>query len=248
MINSPKEIIAYLRSPKAIRERCDRIFSLGCEDKLRHFRVDLTQLDRVADYVIQVTRHDYPDLKIPFHSRWRHFEVGDVPRLEELDRALAGLTPKEKARVKFDLAIVSVLLDAGAGADWQYHERETGLVFRRSEGLAVASFRMFCQGAFSSHPDYPLQADAEGLQNLTEQALAQGFQVSGANPLVGVQGRVKLLQRLGQVLASHPKFFGTSNPRPGNLVDYLLERTKGKSEEESDSSSSKLSTQHSALL
>ena len=227
MSNPEQKTIAYLRTPAAIRQRCDHIFSLGCEDKLRHFWVDLTQLDRVADYVIQVMRNEYPDLKIPFHSRWRHFEVGNVPRLTELDRALVRLTPLEKARVKFDLAIISVLLDAGAGADWQYHEQETGLVFRRSEGLAIASFRMFCQGTFSSHSDSPLQADAEGLQKLTEQALAKGFQVSQVNPLIGVVGRTKLLQRLGQVIASQPKFFGAVNPRPGNLVNYLLGQKLG---------------------
>lgn len=230
MSDRDQQTIAYLRTPTAIRQRCDRIFTLGCEDKLHHFRVDLNQLDKVADYVIQVAHTDYPDLNIPFHSRWRHFEVGNIPRLGELNEALAKLNSLEKTRVKFDLAIISVLLDAGAGADWQYRERETERVFRRSEGLAVASFRMFCQGTFSSDPDVPFQADAEGLRKLTKQALAQGFQASQSNPLVGLEGRVKLLQQLGQVLTSHPRFFGTENPRPGYLVDYLLEKLKDKNE------------------
>ncbi|MEP0882848.1 URC4/urg3 family protein [Trichocoleus sp. ST-U3] len=225
MSNSESEAIAYLRSPAAIRERCDRLFLLGCEDKLRYFRVDLTQLDKCADYVIGVMRDDYPDLNIPFHSRWRHFEVGNVPRLLELEQALTRLTGLEKAKVKFDLAIVSVLLDAGAGTHWQYCEPETGQVFRRSEGLAVASFRMFFQGAFSSHSKSPLQVDAYGLLQLTEDALVQGFQVSEKNPLVGVEGRVQLLQRLGQVLTQNPQFFGTESPRLGNLVNYLWDNS-----------------------
>jgi len=215
--------IAYLRTPAAIRERCDRLFRLGYANQLRYFRCDLTKLDSVASYVIEVMRDEYPDLNIPFHSRWRHFEVGNVPRLVELEQNLVGLTPLEKAKTKFDLAIISVLLDAGAGADWQYRERETGQVFRRSEGLAVASFRMFCQGAFSSDPKRPLQADALGLQELTTQKLALGFQVSETNPLLGVDGRLKLLQRLGQSLLSVPQLFGAENPRPGNLVNYLLD-------------------------
>ncbi len=217
-----RSAIAYLRTPAAIRERCDRLFTLACADQLHHFRCDLTQLDKVANYVIEVMRDQYPDLNIPFHSRWRHFEVGNVPRLTELEQKLAELTPLQKAQTKFDLAIVSVLLDAGAGADWQYCEQETGVVFRRSEGLAVASFWMFCQGAFSSDPERPLQADAKGLQGLTAQKLAQGFQVSPVNPLVGIEGRLELLQRLGQSLRSAPQLFGTENPRPGNLVNYLL--------------------------
>ncbi|MBD2179538.1 URC4/urg3 family protein [Planktothrix sp. FACHB-1355] len=219
-----EEIIAYLRTPTAIRERCDRIFKLACENKLNYFRVDLTKLDKCADYVIEVMREDYPNLEIPFHSRWRHFEVGKVSRLTELDRTLTELSPLEKAKVKFDLAIISVLLDAGAGASWQYREQQTGQVFRRSEGLAIASFRMFCQGVFSSNPDLPWQADAKKLQDLTAEALKEGFQVSAENPLVGVEGRLELLQCLGQVLTQNVTVFGTDNPRPGNMVDYLLDK------------------------
>ncbi|NES18632.1 MAG: URC4/urg3 family protein, partial [Symploca sp. SIO3E6] len=190
---SQQRAIAYLRTPAAIRKQCDRLFSLTCADQLPHFRCNLTKLDQVANYVIQVMRDEYPDLNIPFHSRWRHFEVGNGSRLGELEEKLAGLTPREKARTKYDLAIVSVLLDAGAGAAWEYHEQETGQVFSRSEGLAVASFRMFCQGAFSSDSEQPLQANAQGLQNLTVDKLAEGFQVSQRNPLVGLNGRLQLL-------------------------------------------------------
>ncbi len=218
--------IAYLRTPVAIRERCDRLFHLACADQLQYFRCNLTQLDPVAHYVIKVMRDEYPDLNIPFHSRWRHFEVGNVPRLAQLEEQLAQMTPVEKAQAKFDLAIISVLLDAGAGNQWQYHEQDTGLMFRRSEGLAVASFRMFCQGAFSSNPERPLQADVQGLQGLTLQKLAQGFQVTATNPLLGLEGRLELLQRLGQALQTLPQLFGTENPRPGNLVNYLLKELK----------------------
>ncbi|MFB8789453.1 MAG: URC4/urg3 family protein [Potamolinea sp.] len=217
-----QQAIAYLRTPVAIRERCDRLFSLACADQLHYFRCDLSQLDKAANYVIEVMREEYPNLNIPFHSRWRHFEVGNVPRIAELEQNLSGLTPLEKAQTKFDLAIVSVLIDAGAGADWQYTEQQTKLVFCRSEGLAVASFRMFCQGAFSSNPERPFQVDSQGLQALTLDKLAQGFQVSKDNPLLGLEGRLELLQRLGQSLTNLPQLFGEENPRPGNLVNYLL--------------------------
>jgi Protein of unknown function (DUF1688) len=218
-----QQAIAYLRTPAAIRQRCDRIFQLACDDRLHHFGCDFTKLDKTADYVIGVMRENYPNLEIPFHSRWRHFEVGDSSRLAEFEGVLAGFTSIEKAKTKFDLAMISVLLDAGAGADWQYREAETGQVFCRSEGLAVASFRMFCQGAFSSSLEQPLQADSKGLKEITIQKLAQGFQVTSKNPLVGLEGRVQLLQRLGQILTENQIFFGGENLRPGNLVDYLLQ-------------------------
>ena len=215
-----REAIAYFRSPRAIRERCGQIFAWVNEGHSQYFACDLQQLERVADYVISVMRCEYPDLQIPFHSRWRHFEVGNVPRLIQLETQLAGLTPLEKAAAKFDLAIVSVLLDAGAGESWRYYEQETQLNLSRSEGLAVASFQMFCQGSFSS--DNLLQVDAFRLQELTEAELTTGFQVNAENPLVGIDGRWKLLQKLGEVLVSLPHLFGEEKPRPGNLVNYLL--------------------------
>ncbi len=217
------ETVEYLRTPAAIRQKCDRLFDLASENKLRYFRVDLSQLDKAANYVIDTTRQQYPDFNIPFHSRWRHFEAGNQPRLAQLDAALAQFTPVQKAQIKFDLAIVSVLLDAGAGADWQYCEAETGQIYRRSEGLAIATFRMFCQGVFSSNSDFPLQADSRGLSQLKLETLAAGFQVSRDNPLVGLTGRLELLQRLGNAVCQHPLLFGSENPRPGNLAKYLLD-------------------------
>lgn len=42
-----------------------------------------------------------------------------------------------------DLFLVSVLLDAGAGTVWSYKSPENGRIYRRSEGIAVASLDMF---------------------------------------------------------------------------------------------------------
>lgn len=221
-MNTVEDAIAYLRSPQAIRRQSDRLFQLACQDRLHYFRCNLEQLAPVTDYVIQITTQSYPDLDIPFHSRWRHFETGGVLRLAQLDRQLVALSPLEKCKAKFDLVIISVLLDAGAGSTWQYREAETGKVFRRSEGLAVASLRAFCAGVFSSHPQFPLQADPQGLQALTVPTLAQAFQVSADNPLVGLEGRVELLQRLGKILLKHAQQLGTQNPRPGDLVNLML--------------------------
>ncbi len=217
------ETVQYLRTPAAIRQKCDRIFNLASENKLPYFRVDLSQLDKAANYVIDTTRQQYPDFNIPFHSRWRHFEAGNLPRVAELDAALAEFSLIEQAKIKFDLAIISVLLDAGAGADWQYCEPESGQVYRRSEGLAIASLRMFCQGVFSSNPDFPFSADSRGLSQFKLETLAAGFQVSRDNPLVGLTGRLELLQRLGKAICQHPLLFGSENPRPGNLAKYLLD-------------------------
>ncbi|MBD0268839.1 MAG: URC4/urg3 family protein [Cyanobacteria bacterium Co-bin8] len=218
----PLTTIAYLQTPQAIRDRSQILFDLACQRQLDHFAVDLTKLPQAADYVLEVIRAHYPDLAVPFHSRWRHFEVNGESRLTLLEPELSAMDPLERARTLFDLAVTSVLLDAGAGAQWQYVEPETKQVFQRSEGLAIASFHCFKAGLFSSQPHQPWQADASSLTQLTAEDLATAFQVSDQNPLVGVEGRVTLLQKLGHALSKSPHLFGANLPRPGHLVDYLM--------------------------
>jgi hypothetical protein len=213
--------VAYLQSPQAIRDRTRALFTLAEQDQLQYFRYHPDALPAVADYVLAVMQQQYPQGDIPFHSRWRHFEVEGRSRLSLLEPDLSLLNPLERARLKVDLAITSVLLDAGAGR-WRYVEPGTGIELQRSEGLAIASFHSFTAGLFSSQPDHPWQADAHGLTEFTAAHLAQAFQVNDDNPLLGLEGRVALLQKLGHTLHQQPKFFGTDAPRPGNLVDYWL--------------------------
>lgn len=211
-------LVDYLRSPKAIRDRCSQLFELALSDQLTYFRLDLTQLDPVADYIIAVIREQYPDLNVPFHSRWRHFEVGNIPRVQQLEEKLKSRSTIEQAKAMFDLVIPSVLLDAGAGDRWKYLEAATGQTWARSEGLAIASFDAFCQGAFSNQP---YQTDAAGLKQITPEKIAAFFQVTPDNPLVGLEGRSNLLQKLGHTIEQSPELFG-NDPRPGNLIDYLV--------------------------
>lgn len=210
--------IDYLLSPQAIRDRAYRLYELTLEGK-GHFTVNITQLDTVCDYVLAVIKQNYPDLNIPFHSRWGHFQVGNIDRLTPLNQALSHLSPTEKARSKIDLAIVSVLLDAGAGDQWKFHESSSQQHLSRSEGLAIASLNMFLNGDFSSNSSNNFQVDAQALIHFTEHQLEIGFQVTEHNPLVGVKGRVHLLQSLGKCLQQSAVF---SEQRPGNLLDALL--------------------------
>src|SRR4029434_6705937 len=99
------------------------------------------------------------------------------------------------SRSRMDLAVVSVLLDAGAGPSWSYLERETGQRFTRSEGLAVATLRAFMAVRFSSDIGDPFRVHAAGLLRLDEAALAEIFQVEDRNPLVGLGGRAALLRQ-----------------------------------------------------
>ena len=225
LIHAERDAIAYLRSPVAIRERCQQVLELAYADRLRHFAYHPEKLPEVATYVAEVTRDAYPNLDVPFHSRWRHFDVSGLDRVAQLDEQLGACSPAERARCHFDLVMTSVLLDAGAGAHWRYHEARSGETYSRSEGLAVASFNTFSTGLFSSRGDYPWQADARGLQSVTEAALADAFQVTAANPLVGLAGRAALLRALGTVVEGAPQYCGTGGARLGHLFDYLCAQT-----------------------
>lgn len=112
--------------------------------------------------------------------------------------------------------MVSVLLDAGAGTKWSYKSKESGKVYSRSEGLAVASLEMFKSGLFSSDPSEPCQVDGLGLSRMTVEKLAKGMQHSEQNPLAGIEGRAGLLVRLSEAL-KRQDFFGV-DARPGNML------------------------------
>ena len=217
--------VADLRHPALIRERCENILATGLAGGLTHFRIELSRLPDVADFVAAITRRRYPALTIPYHSRWRHLDAGGVSRAAELRAALRDAPADEHARVRIDLIVTSVLLDAGAGATWRFREPQTGQTFARSEGLAVASFRMFQAGLFSSDSSRPWRADARALMGLEESRMARGFQASSANPLASLDGRVQLLKRLGRAMKGTPHFFGCDEARIGNLFDALRART-----------------------
>ena len=202
-----------------MRERCGVVHRWVADGRSPHFALDESRLGAVAAYVADVTREAYPVLKIPYHSRWRHFSAGGIDRWGEL-AARSDADALERARMAADLATVSVLLDAGAGDRWRYCERASGLSFARSEGLAVASFDMFRAGAFSADPARPWRVDNIALANIDAVTLARHFQVDAENPLVGLDARIALLRRLGKALAERADLFAREEARPGNLVDY----------------------------
>ena len=212
---------AALRTTRAVRERAQYLLQRARAGDSSWFLVDDAGLANAATEVSDITLQRYPDLLIPVHSRWRHFEAGGVDRKSDLDARLAQLDRANRARAMIDLTVISVLLDAGAGQDWSYRESPGDMRYDRSEGLSVASWHAFMDGAFSSDPASPLRVDALGLQKLSTDVLAQAFQAGPGNPLVGLDGRVSLLHRLGDVLAGAPESFGPEG-RPGCLFDAVL--------------------------
>lgn len=273
--------LARLFDPGTVRARCAAIERAVANNVSSHFTLDKSHLPAAADRVAALTLRRYPDLHIPHPSRWRHFEAGGVDRKAELDALLAGRSVAEIARARFDLTVLSVLLDAGAGSRWSYTERQaidaaalpvqrhasdellalldqaakgpvvpatadgdtgptaakqptvaeaspgaaaavggTPAALARSEGLGVASLRAFMAGVFSASQSDPLRADAATLKLVDPAVLRGVFQVTPANPLVGLEGRAGLVSRLGDVLAADAAGHG-GEARPGRLYDLL---------------------------
>jgi hypothetical protein len=270
--------LARLFDPGTVRARCAAITRAALDDVSPHFTIERSRLAAVADRVAALTQRRFPDLRVPMHSRWRHFEAGGVDRKAMLETLLAGRTTAEVARAHFDLTVLSVLLDAGAGTGWSYTEgRDVGAaalplqrhdgdellalldqaaktpasgepatapasgagevsdapaaapaatpgalagVYRRSEGLGVASLRAFVAGVFSASASDPLRADAATLKLVDAAVLRNVFQVTPANAMVGLEGRAGLVSRLGEVLAAEAERGGVE-PRPGLLYDRL---------------------------
>ncbi|CAJ2506571.1 Uu.00g007080.m01.CDS01 [Anthostomella pinea] len=229
-VNLPKppdpslDAAGYLRSLGAVRERSKIVTEKALRNKLTHFDVDLDRFPDVVTFVCGIIKRDYdaPFSSIPGHGRYQHFCVGGRDRIATLLSTFPdNVDNTEKCRRLIDLFLVSVLLDAGAGTTWSFKSAENGRIYKRSEGLAIASLEMFKTGLFSSNPSNKFQVDKDGLRSLTVDQLARGMQSRPGCEVAGLEGRAQLLMRLGTALAEKRDFWGDSG-RPGNMIDYLL--------------------------
>lgn len=210
----------YLLSTKAVRDRSAQIFAMTLAGQ-GHFEYHPENWEKLIDFVVATIHEKYPSLEIPFHSRLGHFRPGGIDRLTWPELGLSALKPWEKLAVLVDLIIPSVLLDAGAGTTWTFKESRTGQMHSRSEGLGVASLHMFLNKNFSSQQK--ISSDANGLIGVTEKDIELGFQVNSENPLIGVPGRVQLLNSLGNAILNAPAIF--KNQRPSDLVEQFTDET-----------------------
>lgn len=207
--------VTALRSTQATRARSRKLLQLARAGRSNSFLVDDERLVSVAQYVANVMLRTQSGAAC--HGRMRHFDAGGCARGAELMRLLEQASPEERVRAKIDLILPSVLLDAGAGESWSYEDG--GVRLTRSEGLAVASYRMFVSGAFAAD-GRSLRTDAEGLAGMDVDVVSRWFQVTPTNPLVGVAGRSEVLRSLALALSASPEYFGRVSPRPGHLFDW----------------------------
>lgn len=219
-MNKLTEDLEWIFSTSTIRSQSKKIWDLSLSGGT-HFHVSPEKIGEIADLVTTVTKQNYPDLKIPYHSRWNHFRAGGVDRPHSFFTQMAGWSKEQRARAELELVITSVLLDAGAGNAWVWVEKGTHAKYHRSEGLALASLELFLAGAMSSDPRNPFRVDADGLLALTGDEFNKVFQITKTNPMVGAHGRFEILKSLGGLLQSRPDFFGSSG-RLGLLADMIF--------------------------
>ena len=128
-------------------------------------------------------------------------------------------TRRERARAAFDLVILSVLLDAGAGPGWRY--RRSGRAARPSP--APKAWR-----SPASACSRPARLDDLRRRCETRDAGARASRSRTDNPLVGLDGRAALLRRLGaQVLARPDLFAGRARPAGSTTCSPRARRAGG---------------------
>jgi len=220
------EVIKELQDLRTIRKQCSRIYQLAEQGSLKYFHLNLEKLPIAVTRVVDSINELYPDLKIPYHSRLRHF---GEKRMEALEKKWVYVDQIERTRRVIDLITVSVLLDAGAGPTWKYVGMD-GVVYNRSEGIAVATYEMFVRGIFSSDPACKCRVNAMGIGQLTLEHFVQGFQISDTNRMVGLRGRYELITRLGKVMMENVEIFGGEIRRPGHLLDFVMAKVDAKNE------------------
>ncbi len=137
-----------LLSAGEVRRRCHLIGEMAMNGNANWFTVNQPRISRCVKLVRDTCLKYYPDItkgqNIPLHSRWRHFNIDHINLWEHYTSSFAG-SRLDLARSAVDLAFLSVLLDAGAGEKWHYHDPVTGNMLSRSEGLAAASIDLFFQ-------------------------------------------------------------------------------------------------------
>ena len=171
----------------------------------RWFSVQDDALHGAAAEVADVTRDPLPGPEdpvpqplAPFRGRRRGPQPAEASTCAGDDR------PRGRS------ACCSTRAQARTGSTWK---AQSGQRFSRSEGLGVASWHAFTAGLFSSDPRPPaVRSTPAGCGAVDADRLADAFQVGPSNPLVGLEGRVLLLHRLGDALAAQPERVRSAGP------------------------------------
>ena len=201
------------------------MLAAGLRGELAHFTVDLESLDTAAHVVSELIRISYPDVTS------RSMRAGAISWSAGATsgpsaRRNPWASPAAKARAEFDLAITSVLLDAGAGPSWRYLDPATGRWSRAPKGSASRA----C--AFSRPaPSRPIRPTAARRRRAAD--AAESRRRCGRLSKHGRQSACRrrrsrwLLASLGGAVAAKPDVFAREDhARPGGLYDHLARKRR----------------------
>lgn len=156
----------FLLSLNSVRERCYKVQEAANRNRLLHFDVDQSKLEDMIQFVILIIKRDFDSPSdIPVYGRWRHFDIGGRPRLNNLISTWASLgqCTLEQTRKLIDILVIAVLMDIKPCQTWSYIEHATGRAFKRKDGIAIAILELFLNGFFSNDPANPHRVDCECL-------------------------------------------------------------------------------------
>ena len=89
-----------LLSAAAVRAKADEMLQFALDGRLAEWTVDLDRLPAAADLTAQVIRDQYPTLEVPFHARWRHFNLGGQDLWAQMADKLIGPARGRAARAQ----------------------------------------------------------------------------------------------------------------------------------------------------
>ena len=220
-----------LLSAAAVRERAHR--HAGARARRTGCRISASissRLDAAADLVVATHARG-----LSRRSMCRSMRAGGTSWSRgaiagpAIDRDTAWRDAAERARAAFDLAIVTVLLDAGAGRRWRYRDATDRQTRRPLRGLGARQPRMFAAGAFSSDPRRPLRADAAALRGMTRDDPAHGISRStDAIRCSASRAAPRCCAALGDAWRRSPDVFARATaPAPGRAVRPSRRRALG---------------------
>lgn len=152
----------YLMSLRSVREQARRIQDCVQSGRLQHFDIDLDKMEEVVRFVTLLVKRDFDDpSEMLTHSRLRHFDAGDKPRIKQLTSSWTSADQADKAKRLIDLSVISILLDVNPLHQWTFQEKATGRMYKRTEGIAIAVLELFKSGFFSSDPGDPNRVDGK---------------------------------------------------------------------------------------
>ena len=93
-----RDQLNILLKPETIRTRCALFLDAARQSNLIYFKVNDKNITTCVDVISEETKKNYPNLKIPYHSRWRNLEQFSSEFLEFITKGKTSNVFKSSRR------------------------------------------------------------------------------------------------------------------------------------------------------